>query len=154
MTAGEDETEAIVLDAVVVQRFGFVGNRLDLLGHVLHRVEPRMAAYAVDGLEAAGGHKPRARICGHAIARPLLERRPERVVQGFLGEIEITEQADQCGEDATRLRAINGFRLFAHVRNRVLVHWSIFVLRTPVFALGAALRAHWSIFVLRTSGEV
>src|SRR5439155_19000314 len=29
-------------------------------------------------------------------------------------------------------------------------HWSTFVLRTPVFALGAARRAHWSTFVLRT----
>jgi len=29
-------------------------------------------------------------------------------------------------------------------------HWRTFVLRTPVFALGAARRAHWTAFVLRT----
>jgi len=35
-----------------------------------------------------------ARIGGHAIARPLLQRRPESVVQRFLGEIEVAQQAD------------------------------------------------------------
>jgi hypothetical protein len=28
--------------------------------------------------------------------------------------------------------------------------WNTFVLRTPVFALGAVRRAHWNTFVLRT----
>ena len=36
------------------------------------------------------------------------------------------------------------------VRGHVGAHWTTFVLRTPVFALGAALRVDWTTFVLRT----
>ena len=47
-------------------------------------------------------------FAGHAVARPLLERRPERVVQRFLGDVEVAEQADQRGEHAPRLGDIDG----------------------------------------------
>ena len=62
----------------------------------------------VDRLEAAGRDEPRARIVGHAVARPLLDRRREGVVQRLLGEVEVAEQADQRGEDAARLGAVDG----------------------------------------------
>ena len=65
-------------------------------------IEARAPADAVDGLEAAGRDEPCARIGRHPVARPLLERRPERVVQRLLGEIEVAEQANQRREDAAR----------------------------------------------------
>ena len=84
--------------------------RLDLV----ERIEARAPADAVDGLEAAGRHEPGARIRRHAVARPLLERRPESVVQRLLGEVEVAEQADQRREDAPRFGAIDGLRLRVH----------------------------------------
>jgi hypothetical protein len=71
-----------------------IGDGFDLLDPVFHRIEARVPAQAVDGLEAAGGHEPRTRVRRHAVTRPLFQRRPERVVQRLLGEIEIPEQAN------------------------------------------------------------
>ena len=57
----------------------------------------------IDGLESPGRHQPRARIGGDAVARPLLQRRRERIVQRFLGHVEVAEQADQRGQHAPRI---------------------------------------------------
>ena len=65
------------------------------------------APQRVDRLEAAGRDEPRARIRRDAVARPLLERRGERVVQRLLGEIEVAEEADERGEHAPRLGAVD-----------------------------------------------
>ena len=78
-------------------------------------IEARAPADAVDRLEAAGRHEPGPRIGGHAVARPLLERGAEGVVQRLLGEVEVAEQADQRGEDAARLGAVDGVRRRARV---------------------------------------
>ena len=91
------------------RRLRVVGDRVDLLGDVVDRVEARLPAQAVDRLEAPGRDEPGARIGRHAVARPLLERRAKRVVQRFLGEVEVAEQAHQRREDAARLGAVNGF---------------------------------------------
>ena len=90
------------------RRRRLVGHRFDLLGDVLHRaIEARAPAHAVDRLEAAGRHEPRARVRRHAVARPLLERRAERVVQRLFGEVEVAEKTDQRGEHAPRLGAVD-----------------------------------------------
>src|SRR5438270_601711 len=82
----------------------------DLPGEILDGVEARTAADAVDRLEAASGNEPRARIGGHALVRPLLERRAKRVVKRFLGDVEVAEQPDQRGEYAPRFGAIDALR--------------------------------------------
>ena len=74
---------------------------------------------AID-LEAAGGDEPGARVRGNAVARPLLDRGRERVVHRLLGEIEIAEQADQGGEHAARLGAVDGVHRRPHLFDRVL----------------------------------
>jgi hypothetical protein len=104
MAAGEHEAHPVVLDVLAVPGRVIVGDRFDLLGDVVERDEPRAPADPVDRLEAAGRHEPGARIGGHAVPRPLFERRPEGLVQRLLGEIEIAEKADERGEDAARLR--------------------------------------------------
>ena len=81
VAAGENEAQPIVLDALCVPgRGGLVGDRFDLLGDILDRVEPCAPADAVDRLEAPGRYEPRPRILRHAFARPLLERGAKRVV--------------------------------------------------------------------------
>ena len=83
-------------------------------------VEAGAAAQRVDRLEAAGRHQPGARIGGHAVARPLLERRGEGVVQRLLGAVEVAEQADQRREHAARLGAVDGVEPSPWPRGRVL----------------------------------
>ena len=121
MAAGEDEPQAIVLDAFAVPWSGLVDDGIHLLGDILHRVEPRASAYAVDGLEATRRYQPRARIRRDAVARPLLERRAESIVQRLLGEIEVAEQPDQRGEDAARFGTIDRIGRGAHTLERIHV---------------------------------
>jgi hypothetical protein len=42
---------------------------------------------------------------GHPVARPALGGDREGLLRGLLGEIEVAEEADQGGEDATPLLA-------------------------------------------------
>ena len=99
------------------------GLRLEPRGELdERRVEPGAPAHAVDRLEAPGRDEPRARIRGHAVARPALDGRGERVVQRLLGEVEVAEQADQRGEDAARLGAVDGVEHLAHRFDRILAH--------------------------------
>ena len=53
----------------------------------------------------AGRHQPGARVGGHAVARPALGGDRERLLGGLLGELEVAEEADQVGEDASPLVA-------------------------------------------------
>ena len=124
MAAGEDEAQPIVGDTFVVERLGIVRDRLDFVGPSSiesNRERRRMPSMALkrpaDTSQARG-------FAGTPSRRPLLERRPERVVQCFLGKIEIAKQADQCREDTARFRAIDGFRFLAHVLDRGFVHAS------------------------------
>ena len=125
MATGEDEPQPIVLDRFAVPWSGLVDDGLHLLGNILHRVEPRASAYAIDGLEATGRYEPRARIRGDAVARPLLERRSESVVQRLLGEVEVAEQPDQRGEYAARFGTIDGVGHLTHVLGRFRAHWQL-----------------------------
>ena len=64
-------------------------------------------AQPVDRFESACRDEPRARIRRHAFERPTLDRRRERILQRLLGEIEVAEEADQGGKDASGLGAVN-----------------------------------------------
>jgi hypothetical protein len=52
----------------------------------------------------------------------LLQRRPEGIVQGLLGEVEVTEQPDQSGENAPRLGAVDRLHRFADSFDRFFTH--------------------------------
>lgn len=53
---------------------------------------------SVDRPVAAGAHQPGHRLIRHAIAGPSFSRDDERLLRGFLGEVEIAEEADECGQ--------------------------------------------------------
>jgi len=97
--------QPIVGDALGLGRHRFVGDRLHLVDAILERVEARTPAQRIDRAEAAGRHQPRARVLRHAVQRPSLERRAKRIVQPLLGEVEVAEEPDQRGQDATPLVA-------------------------------------------------
>jgi hypothetical protein len=69
------------------------------------RRQRALAADAVDRSVARGGHKPGARIVGRPVAGPALGGSGECVLGGFLGELEVAEEADQRREDASPLVA-------------------------------------------------
>ena len=69
------------------------------------RGQRAVAADAVDRPVARRRDQPGARVAGHAVARPALGGDRERLLRGFLGEVEVAEEADQGGEDASPLVA-------------------------------------------------
>ncbi|MCY1182860.1 hypothetical protein D9M73_234390 [compost metagenome] len=114
MAAGEDQPQAIVLQVILchVRRLkGFQGVCQTGLGDI----ETGATAQAIDRLEAAGGHQPGPRAGRHAIALPALHRNEEGFMQGLLGQVEITEQADQSRQDSPRILAINGLHLLTYL---------------------------------------
>ena len=100
MAAGEDQFEP------------FVGKRsvLHLVLHGLGHLEQArllgerpIAAEPVDRAIAGGNRQPRARVGRWAVPRPALRSDRERLLRGFLGEIEVAEEADQAGDDTAPL---------------------------------------------------
>jgi hypothetical protein len=82
----------------------FLG-RLGQLEQAGLRGQVALAPDAVDRAIAGGGDQPCARMLGRAVPPPALGRDRERVLGGFLGEVEVAEEADQRGEDAAPLLA-------------------------------------------------
>jgi hypothetical protein len=54
---------------------------------------------------ARGRRQPRARVAWQPVAGPALCGRRKRLLRGFLGEIEVAEEADQRREDTAPLLA-------------------------------------------------
>jgi hypothetical protein len=69
------------------------------------RRERAVAAEAVDRAVPRRRDQPRARVRGRPLLRPPCSGDRERLLGGFLGEIEVAEEADQRGEDAPPLVA-------------------------------------------------
>jgi len=115
MAAGEDELEALVRDRRLVH-------------HVLHRFRDveqagllgkrAVAADAVDRAVARCGHEPRTRARRGPVARPAVGSDRERLLGGFLGEIEVAEEADQRGEHAAPLVAKDLVELYHSATGR------------------------------------
>ena len=97
MTAGEDELEPLVGKRRRVHR---------VLGCLRHLQQAGLggqgavAADAVDGAVACRGHQPGARVGGNPVLGPSLRGDREGLLRGFLGEVEVAEEADQGGQDA------------------------------------------------------
>src|SRR4029453_7403759 len=118
MATGEDQAEPVVLDVLELSGDGADGFRRQALGELrLRSVESGAAAHGVDSLEAPGGNEPGSWIGGRAVARPLLDRGREGVMQRLLGEVKAPEQADEGGQDAARLGPVDRSHRLAGVRN-------------------------------------
>ena len=97
MAAREEELEPLVADRRLVQ---LLLHRFRHLQQASLGGERAVAPDAVDRPVACSRHEPRARAVGHAFARPALGCDRERLLGGFLGEVEAAEEADQCRNDA------------------------------------------------------
>jgi hypothetical protein len=96
MAAGEDQLKPLVLDHGVVKfvhrRFG----HLQLTG--LFGQRP-LASDPVDRTVARGDRQPSARVGRDSVAGPALRGDRERLLGGFLREIEIAKETDKRGQD-------------------------------------------------------
>jgi uncharacterized protein DUF6596 len=123
MATRENQPQPIIFDALVVKGRGVAGLGSELLrDRCLRRVEPGAPPYRVDGLEPARRNEPCAEICGHTLFRPSLERSTEGIVQRVLGQLEVAEQTDQCGENPARLRTVNRVHTLANLFRSVITH--------------------------------
>ena len=114
VAADEDEAQPVVLHALGPIRRGLLAHGFDGLDGLGQRGEAGAPANGVDGLEPAGRHQPRSGVGGDPVARPLFQRGPEGLVQRLLGEVEVTDQADERGEDPARFGAVDGVQRSRH----------------------------------------
>lgn len=119
VAAGEDQSQAIVLQPVVIP-VRFLGG-IQLIGQQVQRgIEACTPTQPINGLEAPSRNQPGTRVGRYAVVRPLLQRGEEGVVQRFLGQVEVTEQADQRRQHPPRLAPVDGLDrpLAGHVATR------------------------------------
>ena len=102
MAAREDELEALVGKGSVVHGFVGGGGRVEQAGL---RVEHALAPDAVERTVAPDRDQPGSGTRRDAVARPPLGGAREGILRCFLGEVEVAEEADQRGEDASPVLA-------------------------------------------------
>ena len=108
MAAREDEAQPVIGDVHRVLRLDRIdrferGDELGLpgdLGRLLH--EAPASAQPIDRAIARGGRDPGTGIRGDAALRPGLQGGDERLLDGLLGKVEVTEDPDQ-GRDRSAL---------------------------------------------------
>jgi hypothetical protein len=104
VAAGEDEPQPVVghrvrLLVLVLRALG----RDQVAQLALLLLEAPLAPEPVECLVARGGGDPRTRVARCSVARPALQRHHEGLLDGLLGEVEVAEDADECGDRPPRL---------------------------------------------------
>jgi len=122
MAAGEDQPQPVVLDVLVFRPSASLALasiwRTSSSCEASKRARRRMPSIALK--RPAETSQPR--IGRQPIARPLLDCCRKGRVHRLLGDIEIAEQADQRGEDAPRVGAVDGVHHRARGMDRIFVH--------------------------------
>src|SRR4051812_10957555 len=104
MAAREDQLQALVRDRAVVEVWLVHGG-----GPSIGLQQPRLvlerplSSYTVDRAVAPRGHQPGHRLLRQPVARPLVGRDRKRLLGSLLGQIHVTEEADQGSKDAAPL---------------------------------------------------
>jgi hypothetical protein len=106
VTAGEDQLESLVRER---RRIHLVLHRLRRVQQLRLRGQGAIAADAIDRSVARRLHEPRSWVGGNTISWPSLRSDRERLLRGFLGEVEVAEEADQRSEDPPPLIAEDPF---------------------------------------------
>jgi hypothetical protein len=102
MAAGEDQLQPLVRKRPLLHLVLYGLGHLEQAGLLGERA---LAAEPVDRAVAGGDGQPGAGVGWRAVPGPPLGRERERLLRGFLGAIEVPEEADQAGEDAAPLVA-------------------------------------------------
>jgi hypothetical protein len=102
VAAGEDQLEPLVGDRRLVH---VVLHGLPHVEQPQFRLERSIAADAVDRSITRRRHQPGARAGRSALARPARGGDRKGLLGGFLGEVEVAEEADQRCDDTAPLVA-------------------------------------------------
>ena len=105
MAAGEDQLQPLIGELGLIEHLDLVLHCLRHLQETGLRGERPIASEAVDRSVAGGDDQPGAGIRRRAILGPAFGRDRERVLRGFLRELEVAEVADQRRHNATPLLA-------------------------------------------------
>jgi hypothetical protein len=92
VAAGEQQLEPLVADRGVIH---LVTRRLGRLQQAELLGAPALPADPVDRPVSGRRHQPRPGALRDAVSRPALRGDGERLLRGFLGEVEVAEEADQ-----------------------------------------------------------
>src|SRR5579875_2410250 len=108
MAAGEDQPQAVVRDAVILQSVAgiLLFALLESENLVETTGEARIAAHPIDRLVPRRADNPRARVARRSFARPLFERGGEGLLRHVFGKLEIADQSDQRGQDSAEFLAV------------------------------------------------
>ena len=100
VAAGEDQPEPVVGHGPLLLRRGTARRvrAVQVMGLRVPLAADRLAAQPVDGPVAGGRDDPRAGTGRLAVRRPPGGRHGERVLDRFLGGVDIAEEADQGGD--------------------------------------------------------
>src|SRR5271168_842303 len=124
MAAGKNQAQPIILKAL---RFIGAFRRTRLGFEVSHQlflrsIKSRPSPQSINGFESRGRNQPGSRVAGHSTFRPRAQRSSKGFVHRLLGQIEITEEADQSRQDSSRIHAIKGVEQFAYLLGGMLGH--------------------------------
>src|SRR5277367_1307710 len=126
MTAGKNQAQPVVFKGVIWIFIGAV-RCTPLCFEILHelvlrRIKSCPSTQRIDGFESGRRNQPWSRVVRHATARPQGQRSGKGFVHRLLGEIKITEQADQRCQDSSRIHAVKGIEQFAYLLGGMLGH--------------------------------
>ncbi len=140
MTARKNQAQPIILEAVLfIGLFRRTPLRFEMAHElVLGRIESCPSTQGIDGFESGRRNQPRSRVGGDFTPRPQAQRSRKGFVHRLLGKIKIPEQADQRGQDSSRIHAIQGVEQFAYLLGGPLGHDDDLSKPAPPGAAGAA----------------
>jgi hypothetical protein len=118
VAGGEDQAQQVVADFIGARRI----QPIDKIGHdqgllrfefmadlLVFDQQHLGAAQVVQSAVLAGGHEPGARVGGHAVARPMLQRRHQGVLRQLLGQADVAHQPRHASDDLGAFTAPNFF---------------------------------------------
>src|ERR1039457_5368191 len=129
MTAGKNQAQPIIFKAIILKAVLFLGpfRRTPLRFEISHELVLRLikscpSTQSINGFESGRRNQPGPRVAGYSTPRPQAQRSRKGFVHRLLGKIKITEQADQSGQDSSRIHAIKGVEQFAYLLGGTLGH--------------------------------
>ena len=109
MATGEDQAQAIVGDLVgIVVWFNVFRAELAGVGFDFF-LKVGLPTNAIDGLIAGGLNDPGSRVFGNSGGWPLIEGDGKGFLGNLFGKVEVTDQSDERGDDASPIGAVNCF---------------------------------------------
>ena len=103
MAAGEDEAEPVILHRPFLLSRCVLGCEDQSL--TLEGATSRLAAQVIDGPISRGRRDPATRVRRQSLDGPLSKSEGERLLDRVLGDVDVAEDADQCGHRSTGLLA-------------------------------------------------